>query len=179
MKVNGKIPLTLGFSDLSDDHFTTLIAEDSTALFPLFERVSVVSASNIPAAEVLFVYTHLNEDGTLGTIARAGVRQIVQMTKSAIVVVASPNSGTSITNAAAISGPKTANIVFTVDRRGEAFRHFFYALFDKMRSGENMLLAWVQLAPQGPITTASNLPELVLLAEAGKLAFPKAKEIWH
>jgi hypothetical protein len=36
-----------------------------------------------------------------------------------------------------------------------------------------MLSAWVELAPQGPIPIGVNLPVVVLLAEAGKIAFPK------
>jgi hypothetical protein len=173
MESNGKIPLTLGFTDLSDNDFATLIAEDSTVLSTLFQRVRVVPAHNIPSAEILFVYTHLNENGTIRGLDRSGIRQIVQLTKSAVVVVASPNSGASIKNAAGIPGPKTANIAFTVDRNGEAFGKFFHALFDKMRGGENMLTAWVELAPQGPNPRATNLPDVLLLAEAGKLAFPK------
>jgi hypothetical protein len=65
MEANGKIPLTLGIVDLSDNDFAALVAEDSTALSPLFERVRVVPACNIPSAEILFVYTHLNENGTI------------------------------------------------------------------------------------------------------------------
>ena len=173
MEANGKIPLTLGFADLSDNDFAALIAEDSTALSPLFERVRVVPAHNIPSAEILFVYTHLNENGTIRGSDRSGIRQIAQLTKSALVVVASPNSAASIKNAAGIPGPKTANIVFTADRNGQAFATFFHALFDKMRNGENMPSAWVELAPQGSIPTEANLPVVVLLAEAGKIAFPK------
>jgi hypothetical protein len=92
MEANGKIPLTLGFADLSDNDFAALIAEDSTALSPLFERVRVVPAHNIPSAEILFVYTHLNENGTIRGSDRSGIRQIAQLTKSVLVVVASPNS---------------------------------------------------------------------------------------
>jgi hypothetical protein len=33
--------------------------------------------------------------------------------------------------------------------------------------------AWGELAPQGSIPTDANLPVVVLLAEAGKIAFPK------
>jgi hypothetical protein len=36
-------------------------------------------------------------------------------------------------------GPKTANLVFTVDRKGPAFAGFFRALFERMRDGEDML----------------------------------------
>src|SRR5262245_44802238 len=151
METKGKIPLTSGFADLSDDDFATLIDEDSGALSPLFERVRMVPAHNIPSAEVLFLYARLNENGTLRGSERSGVRQIVQLTKSAIVVVASPNPGTNIKNAAEIPGPKTANIAFTVDRRGDAFRKFVDARFDRMRGGESMLAAWTLVGPQRPI----------------------------
>ena len=174
MEANGKIPLTLGFADFSDDDFVVLIDEDSTTLSRLFEHVRVgAPAHNIPSAKILFVYTHLNENGTIRGSDGSGIRQIVQLTKSAVVVVASPNSAANIKNAAGIPGPKTANIGFTADRNGQAFATFFHALFDKMRNGENMPSAWVELAPQGPIPTDPNLPVVVLLAEAGKIAFPK------
>jgi hypothetical protein len=140
MEANGKIPLTLGFADLSDNDFAALIAEDSTALSPLFERVRVAPARNIPSAEILFVYTHLNENGTIRGSDRSGIRQIAQLTKSVLVVVASPNSAANIKNAAGIPGPKMANIVFTADRNGQAFATFFHALFDNMRNGEKHAL---------------------------------------
>ena len=73
MEANGKIPLTLGFADLSDNDFAALIAEDSTALSPLFERVREAPARNIPSAEILFVYTHLNENGTIRGSDRSGI----------------------------------------------------------------------------------------------------------
>jgi hypothetical protein len=59
-------------------------------------------------------------------------------------------------------GPKTANLVFTVDRKGPAFAGFFRALFERMRDGEDMLQAWVELSPQAPMERDEN-PELVLL----------------
>ena len=68
------------------------------------------------------------------------------------------------------SGSKTANLVFTLDRKGPAFAGFFRALFERMRDGENMLQAWVELAPQRPMQTDDN-PELVLLPEGGGIAF--------
>jgi hypothetical protein len=42
-----------------------------------------------------------------------------------------------------------------------------------MRQGEDMVLAWVQLAPQGPVHAQADNPATILLPEAGKLAFPK------
>jgi hypothetical protein len=67
-------------------------------------------------------------------------------------------------------GPKTANLVFTVDRKGPAFAGFFRALFERMRDGEDMLQAWVELSPQAPMERDEN-PELVLLPEGGAIAF--------
>jgi hypothetical protein len=99
----------------------------------------------------------------------------VELTKTPILVVASPNSEESIKNAVGLPGPKTANIVFTLDRRNESFGKFFYALFDRMRAGEDMLMAWVRLAPQGPVTSGGDNPGTLLIAEAGKLSFVKPK----
>ena len=45
----------------------------------------------------------------------------------------------------------------------------------KTTRGEDMLMAWVHLAPQGPVTRAGNNPATILVAEAGKLSFGKPK----
>jgi hypothetical protein len=68
-------------------------------------------------------------------------------------------------------GPATANLIFTLDRIGAAFARFFCALFERMRRSEDMLYAWVELAPQAPMDANYN-PELVLLPEAGAITFP-------
>jgi len=41
-----------------------------------------------------------------------------------------------------------------------------------MGDGTDMLMAWVKLAPQGPQQKPS-LPGTILLAEGGRLVFPK------
>ena len=56
-------------------------------------------------------------------------------------------------------GPKPANLVFTLDRKGPAFAAFFTVLFESMRDAEDMLQAWVELAPQAQMETNNN-PEL-------------------
>jgi hypothetical protein len=169
-----KIPLTIGFANLSGDDFNVIASEDAKALSPLFSRSMVVAAHQIPSADVLFVYAHLNDDGTIkGVKNRIGIRQIVQATNAAIVVLASPNSGASIQNAVALPGPKTANIVFTLDRNSAGFSRFFRELFEKMRDGKHMLIAWVELAPQNPKANLSYTPQTLLLSEGGKIAFPR------
>jgi len=166
------IPLTIGFANLSGSDLTPIASEDIAILSPLFARSRVVADHQIPSAEILFVYAHLNEDGTIKGQTKSGIRQIVQLTNAAIVILASPNSAESIKNAAAVPGPKTANIVFTLDRNGNGFARFFRELFDKMRSGKDMLTAWVELAPQHPSANLPYAPQTIFVAEGGKIAFP-------
>jgi hypothetical protein len=167
-----KIPLTIGFANLSGADLNDIASEDAQALSALFARSSVVANHKIPSAEILFVYAHLNEDGTIKGPTQSGIRQVVQLTNAAIVILASPNSAESIKNAAALPGPKTANIVFTLDRSGNGFARFFRELFENMRSGKDMLTAWVELAPQHPSANLTYAPQTILVAEGGKIAFP-------
>jgi hypothetical protein len=175
MEPKQRIPLTLGFANFSGDDLGGLVSEDLAVLGPLFERVNAPAPHLIPKSEILFVYAHLNDDGTIRGPKTVGIRQIVQATQARLVVLASPNSTASLKKGASLPGPKTANIVLTLDRKGGAFAQFFRTLFDKMRDGEHMLSAWVQLAPQGPQPDTGDIPATILIAEAGKLAFPKPK----
>ena len=166
-----KIPLTIGFANLSGDDLSSIASEDASVLSPHFARSRVVPAHQIPSAEILFVYAHLNMDGTIQGPTATGIRQVVQLTNAAIVVLASPNSPESVQKAASLPGPKTANIVFTLNRNGSGFSRFFDELFEKMRDGKDMLSAWVELAPQNPAANSTYAPQTLLLAEGGKIAF--------
>lgn len=168
-----KIPLTIGFANLSGADFNTLVSEDEKVLSPLFARSKIGTVQNIPSAEVLFVYAHLNEDGTIKGVNNLNIRKIIQDTHAQIVVLATANSVTGIKNAVAIPGPKTANIVFTLDRKENGFSRFFQELFVKMQDGTHMLSAWTALASQNPQANHAYIPVTILLAEGGKLAFPR------
>ncbi|WP_235538008.1 hypothetical protein [Pelomonas sp. Root1217] len=167
-------PLTIGFANLSGKDLDGLASQDAELLGRLFIRARVVEHHQIPSAEILFVYAHLNEDGTIEGPKPSGIRQIVQATNAAIIVLASPNSPESIKNAAGLPGPKTANLVFTVDRNGDGFGRFFKELFEKMQAGQDMLSAWVAISPQHPSANPAYAPQTILLAEGGKIAFPRA-----
>ena len=69
------------------------------------------------------------------------MRQVAQPSGSRILVVASPAPEDTIRNVMSFPGPKPANLVFTLDRKGPAFAAFFTALFESMRDAEDMLLA--------------------------------------
>jgi hypothetical protein len=168
-----RIPLAIGFANLAGPGFDELVVQDAKGLGPLFMRARVGKPHQIPSAEVLFVYAHLNEDGTIRGPKPVGVRQIVQATHAAIVVLASPNSQDSIRNAVGLRGPKSANLVFTLDRNGDGFARFFRELFEKMQAGQDMMSAWATLAPQHPGAQPAHAPSTVLVAEGGKIAFPR------
>lgn len=166
------IPLALAFINFIGKDAEEIAGQDVAALLALFDRVENMKTApkQIPTCQVLFLYAHLEPDGTIrGT--KWSVRDMVLLSKASIVVVASPNAGESIMKAAAAPGAKSANIVFTLNRRGTAFPTFFRKLFERMRDGEQMMLAWVQLAPQGVPST--DAPETIMLAEGGALVFPK------
>ncbi len=157
---------------MAGDDLNTMLQEDVAVLSPLFEHVTVTAPGQISRAPILFIYAHFNENGLLHGLGARGIRQIVEATQARLVVVASPMSAETFQKAAYVAGPKTANLVFTLDRNRQHFGAFFKALFEKMRDGEDMLQAWVQIAPQGPMQRG-DIPATILLPEAGKLAFPK------
>lgn len=168
-----RAPLAIGFANLCGPEMDDLVRQDAERLGPLFMRTRVPAHRQIPSAEVLFIYAHLNEDGTIQGPKPIGVRQIVQATHAAIVVVATPNSPQSIRNAIGLRGPRSANLVFTLDRQGDSFGRFFRELFEKMQAGEDMLSVWATLAPQQPGAATGDAPATVLAAEGGKIAFPR------
>jgi hypothetical protein len=167
-----KIQLAIGFANMSGDDLDAIVQEDVAVLSPLFEQAIVTAPGQISRAPILFLYAHFDEVGFIRGLSQRGIRQIVQATQARLVVVAAPMSAETFRKAAGIPGPKTANLVFTLDRNQQHFASFFKALFERMRDGEDMLMAWVQLAPQGPVQRP-DIPATILIPEAGKLAFPK------
>ena len=65
-----------------------------------------------------------------------------------------------------------ANLVMTLDRKGDSFGRFFQVLFQDMFAGTSMPMAWVKLAPQrGPKSGGKNTPWTIFACELGQLAF--------
>ncbi|HVP86196.1 MAG TPA: hypothetical protein VMS78_15860 [Rhizomicrobium sp.] len=171
-----KIPLALGFANLSGADLEQLITEDFETLSPLFEKVARLNPGQVPVVNVLFAYGHLDSNGVFVGTKGAGIRQLAQAAKAAIVVLASENPDANIIKAGGVPGPKKANLVFTNNRNGSGFGRFFRSLFEIMRDGTGMASAWVQLAPQGPQRHETWIPGTIFAAEAGNLVFPVAKK---
>ena len=165
-------PLTVCFANFSGPEMEAWVAEDKAALAGLFAIAIDSDGRQQPRAQVLFVYTELAEDGTINGPVKSDIRTVAQLYGAQVVVLASPNPTARVQAAVMLPGPKAANIVMTLARNGPGFGQFFAELFGRMRAGTEMLAAWVALAPQGPAQQQSTAPATLLLAEAGKLAFP-------
>jgi hypothetical protein len=61
--------------------------------------------------------------------------------------------------------------VMTLSRQGAAFPPFFAQLFTDMKRGVSMPVAWVKLAPQGPVKEQDKLPSTIFACEAGQMVF--------
>ena len=136
-------------------------------LAPLFPH-SRDSDGEVPRCQVLFVYCDIGPDGRV--VGRPeGIRGLAKSAGAWIVVVVSePCAGREA------MGPEKewhANIVLTIDRKGENFPRFFASLFAAMFAGKSMLLAWVELVPQIPNAKHEGAPATFMLAEAGHLLF--------
>jgi hypothetical protein len=170
-----KIPAGIAFVSIGSTRFEEARGADARMLAPLFRQSLAPEPGKVAKAQVLFLYADLQPDGTIqGLEQRVGIRQVVQATEAAIVVVASANDPEAVQAAIALPGPRTANLVFTLDRGGERLPRFFARLFGEMRDGTDMMAAWVKLCPQGPAAAAPDMPATLFLAEGGKLAFPPA-----
>jgi hypothetical protein len=84
--------------------------------------------------------------------------------------VATENPGAAY-NASKGPGYGRVNSVMTLARRGDLFARFFVRLFEDMKRGTPMPLAWVKLAPQGPVSGHNELPGTMFACMAGPVAF--------
>lgn len=169
--ISEKIPLTIGFVNLVGQHMDKMLLEDASEMSKIFAHTAL-GRKEIPKSQILFIYANIGSDGSFENSSLGNARQLAQKSSASIVIIATPNQPDRINKAISFPGPKIANIVFTVDRKGTAFCDFFKSLFWNMRDGREMLSCWVELAPQGPHSKSENVPVTVLAAEAGKLAFP-------
>lgn len=160
---------TAGILDLLGAPATAWIASDRRFLVPLFGEVAS-SRDQAPRCHVLFIYCVINVDGTIqGT--SSSLRELIRDSEAAVVVVASPNTGDAYVKAGKPEPFGRANLVMTLDRKGVAFGLFCEALFSEMKRGVSMPVAWVKLAPQGPVAPPANTPECIFACEGGQLAF--------
>jgi hypothetical protein len=158
----------LGMLNLKGAEGAQLMAEDALALEPVLGAAEQ-SSSAIPKCEVLFLYSDLAADGRLAS-TQNWLGDIVRASGATILVVASENPGPAY-NASKGPGYGRVNLVMTLSRRGELFARFFARLFEDMKRGTPMPMAWVKLAPQGPVPEHSELPGTIFACMAGGVRF--------
>lgn len=165
---------SLGLLNYLNELGHPLISKDLEKLGDLFPSNVHVGEQKIPSCNVLFLYCILEPSGRIAG-QQFALRDVIRASGAHIVVVASENRPDVLTSPdfqrhLNSKNDWPANIVFTLNRNGETFGLFFQKLFSQMRAGISMPLAWVKLAPQGPISQADG-PGTIALLEAGHIAF--------
>ncbi len=145
-----------------------LVQADTLALQPVL-GVAEQSTSVAPKCDVLFLYSDLSADGRLAS-TQMWLGELVRASGATILVVATENPGAAY-NASKGTGYGRVNLVMTLSRRGDLFARFFVRLFEDMRRGTPMPMAWVKLAPQGPVPAHNELPGTMFACMAGQVAF--------
>jgi hypothetical protein len=169
--------LTLGFLNLGGEEFSPLIDGDRAALATIFSEVKNGAGYQVPNCDILFIYANVTSDGSIGLGTNSTVRHLAQKAGATITVVASSNPSANLLAAARLAGPKQANLVWTLDRKGEAFSRFFVELFTRMKKGRSMPVAWAAISPQVPSRKQQDLdlPETICQLEAGQVRFQRVR----
>jgi hypothetical protein len=160
----------VGFVPCGNGAFAAFLEGDRSALAASFSQTVAAVEGAVPTCKVLFVYARLAPDGHLLHAPASTLRHLAGEARAAIVVLASPNPPANIVAAGQLPGPRSASLVFTLDRK-EDFAGFFQRLFARMATGESMPVAWVALAPQQPHALYPDVPETVFVPEGGAVTF--------
>jgi hypothetical protein len=161
----------IGFLNLLGPAGSQLSEADQRVLGPLFTHTQV-SDGLPPRCNVLFIYCTLNARAD-APAPTAAPRDLIKAAGAHVAVFASENDSNAYIKCLGRRTDWGANIVMVLDRNGEKFALFFSRLFAEMFRGRSMLLAWGNLAPQGPGAAHSELPSAILAAEAGHITFRK------
>lgn len=131
----------------------------------------MVESDGAPSAcDVLLVYCGIEAGGKVAG-SPLSLRQIIRDAGAGVVIFAAENDPDRYMEAAKPAAYGAANLVMTLERKGDAFGAFFGKLFELMFRGVSMPVAWVQLAPQVPGHPHADLPETIFACEVGQLAF--------
>jgi hypothetical protein len=147
----------IGFLNLQGEPGVEPLEADRRILSSRF-KTSQVSNDAIPKCEVLFIYCTLNSQGRV-VGSSANVRDIIKEAGAYVAVVASNNAPATYMDCLKPKNGWFANVVMVIDRRDERLAEFLRDLFERMFGGTSMLVAWVQLAPQGAWGSRSERSE--------------------
>ncbi len=164
----------LAFVNLTGDTGKALMEADRDALSQVFRGNVEIADKKLPRCNVLFLYCSFEDSGRIAGHSYS-FRDLVKGAGAHIAVIATDVSP------ALLSNPDfdkrngwPANLVITLNRNGEHFAPFFQKLFSQMWDGTSMPMAWVELAPQGPVQP-DDIPGAIFIPEAGHVAFRSKK----
>jgi hypothetical protein len=160
----------IGFLNLMGPRGDLLLEADRSVLSPLFAACRM-SSDGVPRAHVLFIYCDITAEGHVVRGDGIELGDLIESAGAYVAVVASENPGSHYVKAAPGGKSWHANVVLTLDRKGDKFSLFFKRLFTAMFNGTSMLMAWVELAPQALGPWSDDLPETYMTAEAGHIVF--------
>jgi hypothetical protein len=157
----------IGFLNLAGAAGAELSQADQRVLSPLFKVVK--TSDDLPLrCDVLFLYYTINLERPMPTLA---IRELIKRAGAYIAVIASANSSEAYIESVGRRTDWFANIAMIVNRKDDKFALFFYRLFEEMFKGRSMLMVWAELAPQIPGRTHSDVPDSIMVAEAGHITF--------
>ena len=159
----------LGILDLSNGEYSSCIGGDKTVLQKVFPTLSE-SFDAPPVCDVLLIYGHVESGGSIKN-SKIGLREIIRDSQASVVVFATDNPANNYLQAGQRKPYGRANLVMTIDRKGDVFAQFFQRLFTAMKQGTPMPVAWVKLAPQIPNTAHNDCPDTIFACELGQIAF--------
>jgi hypothetical protein len=134
-----------------------------------------VQVTTVPVScDILFLYCSFEPSGKI-VGEQESVRSLIRDGTARVAVVASevPTalwSNREFQAMIAKGDNPPVNLVMTLSRKGDHFGRFFKSLFQMMWKGVSMPMAWVQLAPQGPVQP-DDVPGMICILEAGQIAF--------
>ena len=157
----------VGFLNLQGELGAALARADRAIIGPQFAE-SFLTDIAVPKCEVIFLYCSVGSDGRV-VGSPTGIRELVKSAGAYVAVVATENPPNNYMDALGPRNDWGANFVLVVDRKAEKFGVFFHRLFEAMKAGETMLMAWVRLAPQIPGLDHEDAPGALMAAEAGHI----------
>jgi hypothetical protein len=159
----------IGFLNLQGEQGAGLLQTDRQILSPLFKS-SYVNSEIIPPCHVLFIYCTLDAEGKM-IGSETPLREQIKAAGAYVAVVASENKPEWCVKAVENRNDWFANIVLTINRKGEKFAPFFSKLFTAMFKEHSMLRTWIELAPQIPGYEHPDAPGTFVVVEAGHVTF--------
>jgi hypothetical protein len=160
---------SIGFLNLRGVAGNEELEKDKNVLEGLFGK-TVVAIDVIPRCDVLFVYCNFDVAGTI-VGHKKSLREIIRDARAYIVVVASENDPKTYMKCTGDRKVWPADIILTIERKGDGLANFASKLFRKMFDGKSLLTAWVELVPQIPGYDDPSAPATIMAAEAGHLIF--------